>query len=241
MPQDIISQFDRKYNAPIETFRQVVDTNARDSISPEIRWAGMLVYVTSVAQTYQLVGGIDNTDWQPLAGLSDAPSDGNTYGRQNGSWSIITSGGGGGSFLFSDPSTVTLNGIQTNAVLKSYTVPANTINKLGDTLIIKTSGVVTTAPAGSALLALSIDGFVVGTFNASNANSDFITEMTLSRNALNQFRGNVRTNYNTTTGIDVLSSSWDETGPMVIELLASLDNAANSVTAQIFSVEYKSA
>lgn len=66
MPQDIISQFDRKYNSPIETYRLLSDTNARNSIPAAIRWEGMLCYVIADATTYVLVGGINNTNWQAL-------------------------------------------------------------------------------------------------------------------------------------------------------------------------------
>ena len=74
MPQEVLSQFNRKYNAPLETFRQVVDTNARDNISLDIRWTGMLVYVVSEATTYVLAGGIDNTNWAELGGGGVTPT-----------------------------------------------------------------------------------------------------------------------------------------------------------------------
>lgn len=94
MPQEIISQFDRKYNAPIETYRQVADINLRDAIATSIRWEGMLCFVLSTNETYQLINGINNTNWERLTGLADAPDDGNVYGRQNNTWAIVTTGGG---------------------------------------------------------------------------------------------------------------------------------------------------
>lgn len=66
MPQTIISQFSRAYNEPIETYRRVSTITSRDSIPSNIRWEGMLVYVTSEETTYQLKGGIDNTKWEEL-------------------------------------------------------------------------------------------------------------------------------------------------------------------------------
>ena len=89
MPETIISQYARAYNSPIETNRQVNTSTDRDNISSSVRWRGMLVHVIADDVTYELVGGIDNGSWQPLAGLQDAPSDGETYGRKDGAWEII--------------------------------------------------------------------------------------------------------------------------------------------------------
>lgn len=69
MPQTIISQFDRKYALPIETYRQVLNVTLRDSIPEAIRWEGMIVYVVSEQLSYVLVGGIDNTFWVELGTL----------------------------------------------------------------------------------------------------------------------------------------------------------------------------
>jgi hypothetical protein len=44
-------------------FRSVADLTERDSISTQRRKEGMLVFVTSEVKTYQLQGGITNSDW----------------------------------------------------------------------------------------------------------------------------------------------------------------------------------
>lgn len=91
MPDSLISQFQREYGQPIETFRTVNSSTQRNAISMLRRWEGMLVYVISEGVTYELKGGIDNTDWTPLGGLSDAPLDGQTYARKDGAWININS------------------------------------------------------------------------------------------------------------------------------------------------------
>ncbi|AGO48336.1 virion structural protein [Cellulophaga phage phi17:1] len=86
MPQEVVAQFDRKFNNPIETNRAVETIGQRDSIPTLTRWEGMLCYVESEDTTYQLTGVIDNTGWQALVGLSDAPEDGQQYARKDGAW-----------------------------------------------------------------------------------------------------------------------------------------------------------
>lgn len=63
MPENLGYQFDRLYAAPIETYRQVNTITNRNAIPPEIRWEGMECYVVSENQDYQLVGGVDNSNW----------------------------------------------------------------------------------------------------------------------------------------------------------------------------------
>ncbi|AGO49222.1 structural protein [Cellulophaga phage phi18:2] len=69
MPQEIISQFDRKIALPIETYRQVLTISNRDSIPTSIRWQGMIVYVVSDSMSYILKGGVTNSDWVELGSL----------------------------------------------------------------------------------------------------------------------------------------------------------------------------
>lgn len=71
MPQEIISQFDRKISFPLETFRQTSTINERDAIPSGIRWEGMLVYDLQTGTTYQLQGGIANSNWEDLAPVLD--------------------------------------------------------------------------------------------------------------------------------------------------------------------------
>lgn len=90
MPENIGYQFNRLYPAPIETNRQVNTISDRNAIPMSIRWEGMFVYVISESTTFELVGGTDNTKWQVKEGLSDAPQDGEIYGRKDGQWEIIS-------------------------------------------------------------------------------------------------------------------------------------------------------
>lgn len=93
MPDSITSSFRREFAAPIETDRQVATITARDAISSSRRWRGMLVYVLSEELTYELSGGITNSDWREFGGgiTEDAPEDGTPYVRQDGDWLSLTS------------------------------------------------------------------------------------------------------------------------------------------------------
>ncbi len=69
MPQDIVSQFDRKYALPIETYRQVNNITNRNNIPDDVRWEGMLVYVVSEAKTYYLGPGLEDGEWIDLGSI----------------------------------------------------------------------------------------------------------------------------------------------------------------------------
>lgn len=60
----------RTTNAPRWTDEKVADVTARDALSATLRYEGMSVYVVSVAKTYQLQGGIANSDWKEFGGAS---------------------------------------------------------------------------------------------------------------------------------------------------------------------------
>lgn len=94
MPQTIISQFDRAYNKPIETNRQVSTVTVMNAIPSASRWEGMLVYVITDGVTYELRGGLDNSNWQLFEGIAEAPEDGQYYARKDGSWELISPGAG---------------------------------------------------------------------------------------------------------------------------------------------------
>jgi len=51
---------------------QVTDITARDAITTERRIIGMLCYVISENKTYQLQGGILNTNWVPWLRMQNA-------------------------------------------------------------------------------------------------------------------------------------------------------------------------
>lgn len=71
MPQDLVSQFDRKYALPIETYRQVLTITLRNAIPDAVRWEGMMVYVLSEGASFVLTGGIDNTHWVNFGEIVD--------------------------------------------------------------------------------------------------------------------------------------------------------------------------
>lgn len=92
MPDDILSQFRRTYNGPIQVYRQVATPTERDNIPSGVRWEGMIVHVISEDASFILIGGVGNGDWQLLGGIQDAPIDGEIYGRKDGSWELVPSG-----------------------------------------------------------------------------------------------------------------------------------------------------
>lgn len=92
MPDQIISQFQRIYNLPIETNRATATAATRDAIPSGVRWEGLIVFVINENQTYILNNGITNSDWQVFghsAGVTDTftSNDGKTITVTNG---IIT-------------------------------------------------------------------------------------------------------------------------------------------------------
>lgn len=72
MPQEIVSQFDRKFAAPIEINRQVATIAQRNAIPSGVRWEGMLVYVTTDQANYQLIGGLTDAFWQDVKDVWNA-------------------------------------------------------------------------------------------------------------------------------------------------------------------------
>ena len=56
--------------------------------------------------TSAVSGYLGNSDWATFNGkLSDAPSDGNTYGRNNGAWAVAGTGGSGTGYAVIEPKT----------------------------------------------------------------------------------------------------------------------------------------
>lgn len=51
----------------------------------------MLVHVLSEDTTYELRGGITNSDWAEFGALDDAPSDGAPYVRKDEAWVTLSS------------------------------------------------------------------------------------------------------------------------------------------------------
>jgi len=53
---------------PLDDRDVVADIAARDAIVPLRRYEGMVVYVITEAMNYQLIGGIDDANWQEFSG-----------------------------------------------------------------------------------------------------------------------------------------------------------------------------
>lgn len=65
---EVASSFTRKSPVPLDDSTVVADLTARDAIAAGIRYEGMTVYVESEETNYQLVGGVDNSDWTEFSG-----------------------------------------------------------------------------------------------------------------------------------------------------------------------------
>ena len=57
------SNFTENAQLPLDSRTVVADLMARDAIPAIQRYDGLTVYVTAEQTTYQLIGGIENTDW----------------------------------------------------------------------------------------------------------------------------------------------------------------------------------
>jgi hypothetical protein len=57
------SQFRLNTALPLDERQQFATVTARDALDALRRWEGMIVYVLENETTYQLVGGITNSDW----------------------------------------------------------------------------------------------------------------------------------------------------------------------------------
>lgn len=108
------TNFDVATNLPIDERTVVADIAARDAIASNVRYDGLIVYVEATNENWQLQTGITNSDWVDISAsgggggtwgsitgtlsnqtdlqgeldlrLTDAPSDGNGYIRQDGTW-----------------------------------------------------------------------------------------------------------------------------------------------------------
>jgi hypothetical protein len=117
--------------------------------------SGMSSYLTTsaAASTYQPIGSY----------LTDAPSDGNTYGRLNGAWSVV---GGGGSVAWGaitgtlSSQTDLQTALDAKLALAGGTMTGGlTLSATG--IIFSDATTMTTAPAGSALAANQLTNAVV--------------------------------------------------------------------------------
>lgn len=193
MPQSIISQFEREYNAPIETNRQVSNITIRDAIDGAIRWEGMIVYVISEGKSYELRGGTDNTFWQDFQGIDDAPADGNYYSRKDNTWQLNPNENRELYRVISKPVT---SGTGLNTVV-NFNMPANTLSAWGDAFefnfLFQADGIlnlnqvtisvgmggsartITSFPSIGGSWVLRISGTVQRTTNANNQNLNIVS------------------------------------------------------------------
>lgn len=72
MAINLNSSFERKAGVPLDKDSVVADLTARDAILSGIRYEGLLVYVVAEKTNFQLVDGIDNSNWQELSGSGGA-------------------------------------------------------------------------------------------------------------------------------------------------------------------------
>lgn len=224
MPQEIVSQFDRKYNLPIETNRTVATVTARNNIPPAVRWAGMLCYVISESLTYELRGGIDNTNWIALGANAGGP--------------------GIGLLEASDVNTVVINGVASAAVAKTFTIPANTLVENGDTVrlwfycdlhVSNTSG----------QIQLKVGANTIGTLvQYTGLDRAAWIEVYLTKKTATQFNlkaarfTEVAGSTSFTVGYP-MAGTYDFTSAIDVQILATVPNAGDSIDFLDFMVEYK--
>jgi hypothetical protein len=170
MPDILISQFARSFSQPIETNRLVSTLTVRDNIPVNVRWEGMIVYVITEGESYVLKGGIDNTDWTLIEGLSDAPIDGSFYARKDGNWEIITQEFSGIAATATNLLTDTdSDGIRTSFPFVSYTIQASSMGTNGDIFRTTLDGTINPG-AGLSEYEIRIGGVVLGNIlNVSGA------------------------------------------------------------------------
>jgi hypothetical protein len=136
--------------------------------------SGMSSYLTTstAASTYQTLSGMSSylttsaaaSTYQPIGSyLTDAPSDGSTYGRLNGAWSVV---GGGGSVAWGaitgtlSSQTDLQTALDDKLALAGGTMTGGlTLSATG--IIFSDATTMTTAPAGSALAADQLTAGVV--------------------------------------------------------------------------------
>jgi hypothetical protein len=75
------SSFTRNSQQPLDDLATVADITARNAIAAGRRYEGMVVYVLSETTNYQLIGGIDNSNWQEFSGSGGGGSTGSDTGK----------------------------------------------------------------------------------------------------------------------------------------------------------------
>lgn len=237
MPETIISQFQRAFNSPIEIYRQVATPTERDNIPSGVRWPGMLVYVVSDGVTYSLSGGgVDNGSWELLGGLQDAPSDGQTYGRKDGVWSIInipTSS----TFYLSSETLIEQNGVLTNEDFLISNIPSNTLSNTGDTLDFYICGQ-GNGTGASINVQFGFDSHYQFLFNVGNSSKRYISKIRITRRGLDSVIISINTFYDTTVPSSYINvyTGIDFSAPIQINMRINSDNAGNTFSIEQYQI-----
>jgi len=121
MAINLSSQFKLNAGLPIEESMVVADLTARDAIATVKRFEGLTTYVTAEQKTYQLVGGIENTDWVEFGAAETDPLsvhlDGTTPLTAN--WDV-------GEFDITADAFITRDGLSTDFVKGDGTLDSST-------------------------------------------------------------------------------------------------------------------
>ena len=68
MSQIVNDNFEILTQLPVDNRYNQSDITQRDSIPETVRFEGLQCYVSQTQVLYALIGGIENTDWQPING-----------------------------------------------------------------------------------------------------------------------------------------------------------------------------
>jgi hypothetical protein len=90
MSINLASNFSLGSALPLDDRTVLADLTARNALDSGVRYEGLIVYVTSEATNFQLVGGITNADWTELAGAGGAASTTATETLTNNAVNTIT-------------------------------------------------------------------------------------------------------------------------------------------------------
>jgi hypothetical protein len=119
------------------TVHSVADNTARDAITTARRREGMYCYVISSETTYQLVGGVDNTDWVEVSsgGGSDADSISNNYtaGEAISAYNILIQGNDGKVYVADSSDTSDIQkvvGLAETSASEDDTISVQSIGKM---------------------------------------------------------------------------------------------------------------
>lgn len=103
---------------PIDDRLKFADLTQRDALDLDVRYEGMIVYVTSEQTNFQLIGGITNGDWKELSGSGGGSGGGGSiWAATPGNEAFVSNEHGVRGYEFA------FNGAQ--SIEKLYRVPAS--------------------------------------------------------------------------------------------------------------------